>query len=58
VTAIRSLRAAGQRYRILYKVERDRVVVYVVAPGLRRDGRSSDIYELARKLVDTFKKRR
>jgi mRNA interferase RelE/StbE len=47
----RSLRAAGQRYRILYTVERAHVVVYVVAVGLRKAGDKRDIYELARKLL-------
>ena len=47
----RSLRAAGQRYRILYRVEIERVVVLVVALGIRRQGSRSDIYALARKLL-------
>ena len=47
----RSLRAAGQRYRIIYQVERERVLVFVVAVGLRRAGSSSDVYALARKLL-------
>jgi mRNA interferase RelE/StbE len=47
----RSVRAAGQRYRIVYRVERGRVVVIILAVGLRRDGDRQDIYALARKLV-------
>lgn len=47
----RSLRAVGQRYRIVYKAEKDRVVVIVVALGLRRAGSGKDIYALAKKLV-------
>lgn len=46
----RSLRAAGQRYRIIYRVERGRVIVVVVAVGLRREGDRADVYQLARKL--------
>ena len=46
----RSLRASGQRYRIIYKVERGTVTVYVVALGIRKEGIKTDIYELARKL--------
>ena len=53
----RSIRAAGQRYRIIFRVEADKVIVYVVAVGIRKDGVSADVYALARKLVDTFKKR-
>lgn len=47
----RSIRAVGQRYRILYKIEAATVVVYVVAVGLRREGSKSDVYELAKKLL-------
>lgn len=47
----RSLRAVGQRYRIIFRVERSRVLVYVIAVGLRREGSRNDVYELARKLV-------
>ena len=46
-----SLRAAGQRYRILYKVERRQVTVYIVALGLRKQGDRGDIYALAKKLL-------
>ena len=47
----RSLRAVGQRYRIIYKVEREKVVVYVVAVGIRKEKDRYDIYELAKKIV-------
>ena len=47
----RSLRAAGQRFRIIYRVERRQVLVYVVALGIRRQGSRRDVYELARKLL-------
>ena len=47
----RSVRAAGQRYRILYRVERDKVVVLVVAVGIRKEGSRADVYEAARRLV-------
>lgn len=47
----RSLRAAGQRYRIIYEVERTKVIVHVVAVGIRKEGSNADIYELARKLL-------
>ena len=47
----RSLRAVGQRYRILYKVHRSEVVVNVVAIGLRKEGDKRDIYVLAAKLL-------
>jgi len=47
----RSVRAIGQRYRIVYRVERGRVVVFVLTVGLRKGGHRADIYELAKKLV-------
>ena len=51
LAGFRSLRAAGQRYRILYRVDRDRVLVLVVAVGIRKQGSRVDIYALARRLV-------
>ncbi len=48
---LRSVRAVGQRYRILYQLHRQQVIVVVVALGLRRDGSRKDIYELGKKLL-------
>jgi len=45
----RSVRAVGQRYRIVYRVDRDTVMVIVIALGLRREGDKRDIYRLAKK---------
>ena len=50
----RSLRTAGQRYRILYKAENGYVTVYVVAVGLRREGDKADVYEVAKKLLQVY----
>jgi mRNA interferase RelE/StbE len=47
----RSVRAVGQRYRIVYRVERGRVIVIVLAVGLCKDGDRGDVYALAKKLV-------
>lgn len=47
----RSIRAVGQRYRIIYKIEREKVVVLIVALGIRRKGSKADIYSLAKKLL-------
>jgi len=46
-----SLRAVGQRYRIIYRIEKDRVEVIVVAMGLRKEGDRKDAYAIALKLV-------
>jgi mRNA interferase RelE/StbE len=47
----RSVRAVGQRYRIIYKLEEEQVVVIVVTIGIRKDGDKKDAYELAKKLA-------
>jgi mRNA interferase RelE/StbE len=47
----RSLRAVGQRYRIIYQVEKNKVLVLVVALGIRKEGGRADIYSLAKKLL-------
>jgi mRNA interferase RelE/StbE len=46
-----SVRAAGQRYRVVYRVDEgeQRVMVYLV--GIRREGRRQDVYALAQRLV-------
>lgn len=51
LSGYRSLRASAQRFRIIYKVERRRVTVIVVALGTRKEGDKRDIYALAQKLV-------
>jgi mRNA interferase RelE/StbE len=47
----RSLRAVGQRYRIIYRVDRGQILVIVVAVGIRKEGDRRDIYALAQKLL-------
>jgi mRNA interferase RelE/StbE len=47
----RSLRATGQRYRIIYQLDNGAVIVYVVLIGIRKVGSKADIYELAQRLV-------
>ena len=51
LTGYRSIRAVGQRYRILYKLQEEQVIVVVVALGIRKDRDKKDIYELAKKLA-------
>jgi mRNA interferase RelE/StbE len=48
---LRSLRAVGQRYRIIYRIEKQMVLVLVVAVGLRKEGSTTDVYSLAKKLL-------
>lgn len=47
----RSLRAVGQRYRIIYRVERMKVLVLIVTLGLRKEGDKQDVYAVAKKLI-------
>ena len=47
----RSIRAVGQRYRIIYKVDGETVTVLVVALGIRKEGDKKDVYELAKRLA-------
>ncbi|GBO55338.1 RelE/StbE replicon stabilization toxin [Pseudanabaena sp. lw0831] len=46
-----SVRAVGQRYRIIYAIEHMQVTVIVVALGIRKDGSKQDVYVLAKKLL-------
>ena len=51
LTGYRSLRAVGQRYRIIYRIEEGKVLVLVMALGIRKEGSGKDIYALAQKLL-------
>ncbi len=46
-----SLRAVGQRYRIIYAIEQVQVTVIIVALGIRKEGSKQDVYALAKKLL-------
>jgi mRNA interferase RelE/StbE len=48
----RSVRAVGQRYRIIYRVEESQIVVIVIAVGIRKQGDKKDIYTLLEKLIN------
>lgn len=45
----RSIRAAGQRYRVIYEVIEAQTAVEIVVIGIRREGHKSDAYEIAEK---------
>jgi mRNA interferase RelE/StbE len=49
----RSIRAVGQRYRVIYKLVENEIIVIVVAVGIRKDGDKKDIYELMKKYIKT-----
>src|SRR5579884_817806 len=47
----RSVRAVGQRYRVIYKIKEDEILVLVVMLGIRKEGDKKDVYALAKKLA-------
>lgn len=51
LAGFRSVRAVGQRYRIVYMVRGDLVEVLVVGAGLRKQGARTDIYARMAKLL-------
>jgi mRNA interferase RelE/StbE len=51
LAGFRSIRAVGQRFRIIYQVNRREVLVYIAAVGRRQQRHKSDIYALASKLL-------
>lgn len=51
LSGFRSIRAAGGRYRIIYRVEKDHIIVVVLAIGIRRDDDRKDVHELMKKLL-------
>ena len=50
LSGFRSVRAAG-RYRIIFRVERQIVCIYILAAGIRNEGDKKDVYAIARKLL-------
>jgi mRNA interferase RelE/StbE len=48
---LRSVRAVGRRYRIIYELFAEQREVWIVAIGIRKAGTRDDIYELAKKLI-------
>ena len=51
LSGFRSIHAAG-RYRIIYKVDKQTVIIYILAAGIRKQGDKKDIYKIAKKLID------
>ncbi|OPY04399.1 MAG: hypothetical protein A4E61_00738 [Syntrophorhabdus sp. PtaB.Bin184] len=51
LSGYRSVRAAGQRHRVIYKAQDTSVIVVVVVIGLRKEGDKGDIYKLVRKMI-------
>lgn len=47
----RAVRAVGQRYRIIYRIDESGAVVVVAALGIRREGDRADVYAVAERLA-------
>lgn len=45
----RSIRALGQRYRIVYRVDQKKIIVVIVGAGIRKEGDKKDIYKILNK---------
>jgi mRNA interferase RelE/StbE len=50
LAGLRSIRAVGQRYRIIYELFPEDHEVWVVALGIRKAGSRDDVYEVAKRL--------
>jgi mRNA interferase RelE/StbE len=50
LSGFRSIHAAG-RYRIIYKIDKRTVLIYILAVGIRKQGDKKDIYDIAKKLL-------
>jgi mRNA interferase RelE/StbE len=48
----RSIRAVGQRYRIIYRIDQENIVVIIIGVGIRKDGDKEDIYNYLQKFFD------
>ena len=52
LTAYRVVRAAGQRYRVVYQIASLEGVVTVVVVGIRKEGDKRDVYRVASKRLE------
>ena len=50
LSGFRSVHAAG-RYRIIYKVDKNTVIIYILAAGIRKQGDKKDIYQITKKIL-------
>ena len=50
LSGFRSIHVAG-RYRVIYKINRETVIVYILAAGIRKHGDKKDIYKITKKLL-------
>lgn len=51
LSGYRSVRAVGQRWRVIFRVEKRRVVVVVAALGRRKGKDRDDVYALLKRMI-------
>lgn len=51
LAGLRSRRACGGRYRIIYRVNDDSLTVEVIFLGIRKEGSRDDVYQQAKKVL-------
>jgi len=51
LSGYRSLRAVDQRYRIIYRIEERKILVLVMALGIRKEKDKEDVYTLTQRLI-------
>ena len=54
LAGLRSIRVVNQRFRVIYEVQKEQVVVVVVAVGIRKQGDRADSYRKAALLARTM----
>jgi mRNA interferase RelE/StbE len=50
LSGFRSIHAAG-RYRVIYKIVQQKVIIHILAVGIRKQGDKKDIYKITKKLL-------
>lgn len=53
LAGLRSIRVVNQRFRVIYEVQKELVIVVVVAVGIRKQGDRADVYRKAALLAQT-----
>ena len=57
LSGYRSVRAVGQRYRIIYQVKEEKILVVVIGIGRRKEGNKNDIYSLTKRILENLESR-
>lgn len=51
LAGLRSRRACGGRYRIIYRIDNDSLTVEVIFLGIRKEGSRDDVYEQTKRAL-------